>query len=175
MKNLGYEPRIIFAETFDPNDKNIPKIPMEFLIYPVDLNVNIYNKYDDTKYDRFIKEAKKIFGKYNKLYGECNPENKYLYFETNECDSKLNIEHAHGGYLCGTDGKWNKSDCIVSYCDKGFILNDNRTECFEDPCDSIKLNEITIKDENEMKLLNRIIYIYLQLKIKINHIHLFQI
>ena len=164
LRNMGYSPRITFTEAFDPNDKNTPKIPMEFLIYPVDLIVNIYNKYDDNKYDRFIKEAKKIFAKYNNLDGECNPKNKYLYYETNECDAQLNIEHAHGGYICGSDGKWNKNECIASYCDKGFILNDNRTECIEDPCDSIKLNEITIKEEKEAKY-----------KIEPNNIYIFTI
>ena len=164
LRNLGYYAGITFVETFDPNDKNIPRIPMEFLIYPVDLTVNIYNKYNDNKYDRFIKEAKKIFDKYNKLDGNCNPDNKYLYYETNECDAKLKIEHAHGGYICGSDGKWNTSECIAAYCDKGFILNDNKTECFEDPCESIKLNEITIKDEVETKY-----------KIEPNNIYIFTI
>ena len=49
----------------------------------------IYQVYDDRIYNRFIKEAKIIFKKYNDN-GECNPDNKYLYFETINCDSKIN-------------------------------------------------------------------------------------
>ena len=150
--NLGISSRITFTEVIDPNDKNNPKIPMEFQIYPIDTYVEIYKPFSDDLYERFIKEAKKVFEKYNTLDGgECNPDNKYLYFETSDCDSKLNINHAHGGYICGSDGKWDKNNCIASYCDPGFILNNERTECIKDPCDEITLNEIIIKKETELK------------------------
>ena len=152
LNKLGFSPSMTAGEFFDFNEQGNPKIPMEFLIYPVDTIVNIYKKYKDEYYDRFVKEAKKIFDKYNNLdEGECNPNNKYLFFETKDCDSILNIEHTHGGYLCGSDGKWNKTNCIASYCDEGYILNDQRTQCIKNPCDSIKLNEISIKEENETK------------------------
>ena len=152
LKNLGISSKITFTEAIDPNDNNIPKIPMEFQIYPIDTYAEIYKPFKDDLYERFIKEAKKIFDKYNSLdEGECNPNNKYLYFETNDCDTKLNINHAHGGYICGSDGKWDKNKCIASYCDPGFILNNERTECIQDPCDQITLNEIIIKEEIELK------------------------
>ena len=148
LKELGFSSYITFGEFFDPNDKEIPKTPMEFLIYPVDEISTIYQEYDDRIYNRFIEEAKIIFKKYNDN-GECNPDNKYLYFETSDCDSKINISRAHGGYICGADGKWDKNKCIAAYCDDGYYLNDNRTECIKDPCDNIKLNEITINEEKE--------------------------
>ena len=144
LANLGYTSGITYDEEYSPYDKNSPQIPEEFLIYPVDEVSKIYQKYDDSIYDRFINEAQRIFNKYNDLEnGECNPDNKILYYETDECDSKLNIEKAHGGYLCGADGKWDKNTCIASYCDQGYILNDERTECIVDPCEEIKRNMIT--------------------------------
>ena len=152
LKSLGITSRITFTEAIDPNDKSEPKIPMEFQIYPIDTMVDIYKPFSDDLYERFIKEAKKVFDKYNNLdEGECNPDNKYLYYETNECDLILNISHAHGGYLCGPNGTWNRNNCIASYCDPGYILNDERTECIKDPCDEITLNKITIKEEKELK------------------------
>lgn len=152
LQNLGFNSRLTFSEEFDPNDKNEPKIPMEFLIYPVDEVSNIFVRYNDDKYERFIKEAKKIFDKYNDLEnGSCNPNNEFLFYETKDCDTKLNIDKAHGGYLCGNNGKWNKSNCIATYCDKGFILNDERNKCIEDPCEKIKLNSITIKGDNNLE------------------------
>ena len=36
---------------------------------------------------------------------ECNPDNDLLYLEAEECDSKLNILHGHGGYICNKEGK----------------------------------------------------------------------
>ena len=146
LANLGYNFQITYAEEFSPNNKNKNEAPEEFLIYPVDEISNIYKPYRDEIYDRFIKEAKDIMEKYNKIDGECNPDNKYLYFETDECDNI--IEKGHGGYLCGTDGKWNTSNCIISYCDDGYILSDNRTQCFKNPCLNIEILEIEINDEN---------------------------
>ena len=69
-----------------------------------------------------------------------------MYFESNECDNI--IEKGHGGYLCGTNGKWNTSNCIISYCDEGYILSDNRTQCVKDPCENIKIETIVLGDEN---------------------------
>ena len=121
---------------------------MEFLIYPVDEISTIYKSYNDIRYNRFINEAKRIFTKYEE---ECNPDNKFLYKETSDCDLKINISKAHGGYICGEDGKWDTNQCIAAYCDDGYYLNEDRTECIKNPCDNIILNEIIIKEEKEKK------------------------
>jgi hypothetical protein len=132
-------------EQFDPNDYNKePKIPMEFKIYPVDEVSNIIVPFTDELYDKFINESKTIFDKYNKDE-KCNIENKFLFYETDKCDEQLNIEKAHGGYTCGNDGKWNKTHCIPAYCDIGYELNNERTECIKDPCQSINLQTRQIK------------------------------
>ena len=146
LKKLGFKVRITFSEQFDPNDKGNPKTPMEFLIYPVDEISTIYKAYNDNIYQRFMDEAKRIFTKYE---NECNTANKFLYKETEECDSKISIPKAHGGYICGEDGKWDTNQCIAAYCDDGYYLNDDRTECIRNPCDDIQLNEIIINEENE--------------------------
>ena len=152
LEKLGFNPYITYTEKFDSNDKSSPKIPMEFKIYPVDEIADIYVQYEDSKYNRFIEEAKRIFNKYNNLGNEeCNPDNKFLFYETDECDSKLKIDKAHGGYLCGNNGKWNTSNCIAAYCDQGYILNDDRTECIRDPCQDITLNEIIINETKDIE------------------------
>ena len=152
LKKLGFQSRITFVELFDPNDKENPKIPMEFKKYPVDEISSIYVGYDDELYNRFISEAQRIFQKYNE-HEECNPDNKYLYYETEECDSKINIKRAHGGYICGSDGKWDKNNCIAAYCDEGYYLNNERTECIQNPCDDITLNEIKINMEKKTEFI----------------------
>ena len=152
LKNLGFNVKVTIDEHFDPNDLEDTRVPTEFKIYPIDKVSNIYLPFSDNLYERFIGQARNIFEKYNNLEnGECNKDNKYLYYETEECDKILNIENGHGGYICGSDGKWNKSQCIATYCDVGFILNDERTKCIKDPCDSIKLTEISISDEKEQE------------------------
>ena len=115
LNKLGFNVRVTFGAKFDHNDKGNPKTPEEFLIYPVDYISPLYISYDDQLYQTFITVSKNIFDKYNDLEnGECNPDNKLLYYETSDCDSQLNIERAHGGYLCGKNGKWNKKKCIAS-------------------------------------------------------------
>ena len=44
----------------------------------------------------------------------------------------------HGGYECGSDGKWSKT-CIPSYCDNGYIYDKKTNKCIEDIC--LKKNE----------------------------------
>ena len=149
LLDLGFNAQVTNMEQFDPNDKDEVKTPMEFKIYPVDIISKISTEYDDEYYERFIYEAKSIFEDYNEN-NKCNPENKFLYYETIECDSKINIEHGHGGYLCGSDGTWDTSNCILAYCDVGYILNDEKNKCIEDPCESIISNNITLICEKEI-------------------------
>ena len=105
----------------------------------------------DNLYQIFINYAKMIFDQMNDLEnGECNPDNKLLYYETSDCDSKLNIEKAHGGYICGEDKKWDTNNCIASYCDIGYILNDDKTKCIPDPCENIILKEISINNDKDI-------------------------
>ena len=145
LRKLGFYLMLTDREQFDPNDYNKePKIPMEFKIYPVDEVSNIIVPFTDELYDKFINESKTIFDKYNKDE-KCNIENKFLFYETDKCDEQLNIEKAHGGYTCGNDGKWNKTHCIPAYCDIGYELNNERTECIKDPCQSINLQTRQIK------------------------------
>ena len=56
---------LTIGEHFDPNDKEKPKTPMEFKVYPVDLLSKISTPYSDDLYDNFIKESKTIFESYN--------------------------------------------------------------------------------------------------------------
>ena len=149
LNDLGFAVGISFEALFDPNDKNLPKTPQEFLIFPIDELSGIHQKFNPWNVainEIFINESKRIFKKYNEN-GECNPDNKYLYYETSECDSIIKIDKAHGGYVCGTDGKWNKTNCIASYCDEGYILNHEKTECIKNPCDDIMMKEIVLNGE----------------------------
>ena len=160
LRNLGFFPRMTYKEYFSPYDRENPKIPFEFKIYPVDEISSIYKSYIDERYNRFIEEAKRIFKNYSE-YGACNPDNKLLYYETSDCDSQINVSNAHGGYICGDDGKWNKSNCIAAYCDDGYYLNEDKSECIQDPCQKIKLNEIIIREENKTDFIIRPNEIYI--------------
>ena len=144
LNNWGFMARITAGEQFDPNDQNEVKIPMEFRRYPVDELTDIHVKYKDEYYERFIETAEEIFNKYNEEM-KSNPDNDLLYYETDECDSKLNIEHGHGGYLCNENGEWNTEKCVLKYCDVGYILDIENNKCKEDPCEKIEIKNIALK------------------------------
>jgi hypothetical protein len=152
LKNLSFEVHIPYMEQFDPNDVENPKIPMEFKKYPVDELSDIHTKYIDEYYDRFIIAAEKIFDKYNE-HKECNPDNNLLYYETDDCNSKL-AEHGHGGYICNKSGKWDTNNCILKYCDIGYILDIKNKKCIKDPCENIEIIEEALTCDSNFTVFN---------------------
>ena len=142
LNELSFIVKVTAAEQFDPNDIEDPKVPMEFKRYPVDELSDIHVEYQDDYYNRFITEAKEIFKKYNKDM-ECNPNNTLLFYETAECDSKLE-EHGHGGYICNEDGEWDTNNCVLKYCDVGYVLDVINKKCIKDPCEYIEIFNMTL-------------------------------
>ena len=142
LNELSFIVKVTAAEQFDPNDIEDPKVPMEFKRYPVDELSDIHVEYQDDYYNRFITEAKEIFKKYNKDM-ECNPNNTLLFYETAECDSKLE-EHGHGGYICNEDGEWDTNNCVLKYCDVGYVLDVVNKKCIKDPCEYIEIFNMTL-------------------------------
>ena len=104
-------------------DKNNNDIPEEFTVNYIDERINLYNAYDDSLYDEFINEAKKIFNKYKT---QCNVNNKYMKLLNEEC--KFDDKHLHGGNTCGSDGKWSKT-CEPFYCDEDYYFDSNSKVC----------------------------------------------
>ena len=107
-------------------DKNNNDVPEEFIVNYIDERVNLYNAYDDNLYDDFINEAKKIFDKYKT---QCNINNKYMKLLNDEC--KFDNIHLHGGYTCGTDGKWSNT-CEPFYCDEGYYFDSISKICISE-------------------------------------------
>ena len=128
LENLGFRLFYSIRESFTYHE-NI-KYPMEFEKIPIDERANLYNKYDDSRYQEFIDEAKKIFNKYNNE--NCNSENKNILLLSEECDIALN-PNTHGGYECGDNNKWSDI-CVPLYCDIGYYFDIVKKECVEDPC-----------------------------------------
>jgi len=157
LKDSGFE--IIgttFFESFNYScfDKN--PTPREYLIHPVDERVNIYQNYDDSLYDKFISEAKRIFKKYNDDQ-YCNPDNLKLLYDPNnknECYAFENDSYAHGGYECDPQTKkWSKK-CKPYYCDIGYYFDTYQNICVKDKC-----SELEDKKDNNNTILLVIIVI----------------
>jgi hypothetical protein len=130
FKKLNFTLSYTIIEFF--SDIDYPKvlnIPLEFKINLIDERIDYYSQYDDEHYYDFVSESKKIYEKYN---FQCNNANKLLIYNANNCtfDKKL----LHGGFECGDDGKWNITKCVPSYCDNGYIFDNNKKECVKDVC-----------------------------------------
>ena len=128
IEDLGFSLYYTYKEYFDINYEGNPQIPLEFQIHEIDERFEFYKKYSDDYYNDFLEEAHYIFEKYKT---ECNPKNKRLLLITDECvfDNSM----MHGGYECGSDGKWSKT-CVPSYCDNGYIYDSKTNTCIEDIC-----------------------------------------
>lgn len=110
--------------------------PRDYLIHPVDERINIYKPYNDSLYNNFMEEAKRIFEKYNDNQ-ECNPNNLNLFYDPNnkkDCYIFENDPHAHGGYECDPETKkWSKI-CKPYYCDIGYFFDKYQNKCIKDIC-----------------------------------------
>ena len=119
---------------YDPRDLNETSTPLEYIITPVDEIAPIYEFLNADNYDKFIGVAKKILEKYKT---ECNPKNKNLILLDSECDKSFGNNYTHGGYECGSDGKWNKNKCVASTCELGFIYDHASKSCVVDYCSNM--------------------------------------
>lgn len=128
IEDLNFTLGYTYKEYFDMNYEGNPQIPLKFQIHEIDERFEFYQEYTDDYYNDFLEEAHYIFEKYKT---ECNPKNKKLIFIIDECTFDDSI--LHGGYECGSDGKWNKT-CVPSYCDNGYAYDKKTNKCIEEIC-----------------------------------------
>ena len=104
------------------------RIPQEYDVQIADKRVKLFTPYDDSMYQEFINEAIIELNSYQK---NCNPNHEMLVLFSDEC--KFKDSHMHGGFKCGEDSKWNKTDCKPVYCDSGYIYNKISNSCIKFP------------------------------------------
>ena len=119
-------------ETF--NDSYINKtneilIPREYQKVNIDYRSNIYGGFNDSRYNTFIKEGKKIIEYFK---DNCSPNNMNLIKINSSC--KFENKYTHGGNGCGNNQKWNYSNCSPSYCDEGYVFDNKNKKCIIDKC-----------------------------------------
>ena len=123
------------TEIFSDSYQGENPIPREYQFNPVNYRVDIYSKYSDELYDEFIKEGLEIHKKFNQE-NYCNSKNKKLIFhDNNNCNEIVGNNYAHGGFICGDNNKWDKTNCVSYYCDIGYSLNLFDGKC-EEECKS---------------------------------------
>ena len=144
LTECGFELKgITTYESFNYTFQASNPLPREFQIIEVDEKIDIYQAYDDSLYEDFIKEAKRIFKEYNEDK-KCNPKNDLLLYEpdNNECYNINGIPHAHGGYQCDKTTKTWSNICQPFYCDIGYFYDTYQKKCIEDICTEPKKKSI---------------------------------
>ena len=106
-------------------------IPQEFDVQIADKRVELFKPYDDSYYQEFINVA---INELNLYQDNCNPNHEMLVLFSDEC--KFENKKMHGGYRCGKDSKWNKTNCIPVYCDSGLIYNKISNSCIKYPIEN---------------------------------------
>ena len=119
-------------------------IPQEYDVQIVDKRVKLFTSYNDNIYKEFIKEA---INELNWYKDNCNPNNKMLVMFSDEC--KFENNQMHGGFRCGKDSKWNKTDCIPVYCDSGYFYNKISNSCIKYPIEKEDHNETDSDNTDE--------------------------
>ena len=62
---------------------------------------------------------------------KCNSKNDILFLDDDKCSIIDGNIYAHGGYKCGSDNKWNTSDCEPNYCDLGYYFDQIQKKCIK--------------------------------------------
>ena len=131
LEELGFRIYGIMTKEFFEDSYNVNPIPREYTFNPVDYRVNIYSSYSDDIYESFIKEAKLVHKKFNEE-NYCNPKNERLLLYDSQCNKTIDNKVVHGGYKCGKDSKWNKTQCEYYFCDIGYYYDHNQKKCIKE-------------------------------------------
>ena len=121
--------QITSKEVFNDLYQKGNPIPREYQLNPVDDRVDIYSKYSDELYEKFINEGKNIHKKFNEQ-NYCNSKNKKLIFHDDKCSNSY--KGTHGGYICGDNNYWDKSKCVNYYCDIDYYYDLYQKKCLPD-------------------------------------------
>ena len=108
LNDLGYTILgVTTGEFYDDYYQKENPIPMEYTLDEVDYRVDIYSRYSDDIYDKFIKEGLEIHNLFNNG-SYCNSKNDRLHLHDNKCFIIEGDMHLHGGYKCNNESKWDE-------------------------------------------------------------------
>ena len=147
--NDKYNVKMQFAYLQSFYDYSSPStFPLEYEITPVDEKIPLYENFNESlNLDAFVNFGKNFIEKYKT---KCNPKNKKLYLLDEKC--QFSDKHMHGGHLCGTDGIWNLSECVPTYCDINYIFNHTSQKCVFNYCSIPPYNALIIIENTAFSL-----------------------
>lgn len=145
-EKYGIKMQFAHAQSFYDYNSSF-SFPLEYEITPVDEKMPLFENFNESNLDKFVDYGKNIINKYKT---QCNSSNKKLYLLEEKCH--FEDKHMHGGYICGTDGKWNKSKCVPTYCDINYFFDHVNQKCVFNYCSIPPYNVINIIENSALAL-----------------------
>ena len=162
------------GESYDDFYQKPNPIPREYTLEPVDYRVDIYSRYSDDLYEKFIKEGLEV----HKLFNNgsyCNAKNDKLLLHDEKCKTIKGDEYAHGGFKCNNESRWDKGQCEAYYCDIGYYYDHFEGKCKKE-CTFEENKKVFIIHEKEYNKEFKIGYnITFQFKIFYNENHYYSL
>jgi len=119
-----------FFETYNISTSMDEKIPGDFEILRIDKHMGFYKPLTFTV-DEMVPYLKAV---HEEFQTKCNPANHHLLFVDKKCRVK-DPNALDSGYPCGADGTWDKSQCLISTCKPGYVVDFEHNKCIPNSCD----------------------------------------
>jgi len=127
---LGLTVHATFLESYNISEKMKEIIPGDYDILRIDKHSG-YNKNINPVFSDLLKHTTQV---YEEFKTKCNPVNKRLLLVSDKCESK-DKNALYSGYVCGSNGEWDKETCKISSCKPGYIVDFDKDKCVPNPCD----------------------------------------
>ena len=133
LNDLGFTIMgVTCGESYDDFYQKGNPIPREYNLDPVDYRVDIYSRYSDDIYEKFIKEGLEVHNLFNNG-SYCNSKNDKLLLHDENCHIIKGDQYAHGGYKCNKEtSKWDREKCEPYYCDIGYYYDHFNNKCMKE-------------------------------------------
>jgi len=119
-----------FSESFNFSKNMKEVIPTDYDILRIDKHCG-YLKNRQPVFSDLLKKTTEV---YEEFKTKCNPANKRLLYVTDECSSS-DKNALYSGYMCGSNGEWDKKKCRISGCKPGYVVDFDNDKCVPNPCD----------------------------------------
>jgi len=126
----GVDVRSTFLESYNVSANMDEIIPADYDILRIDKHCGYYENFDPNTTE-LLQHIKAV---YEEFKTKCNPANKRLFLVNENCTSK-DPNALFSGYVCGSNGEWDKKTCKISSCKPGYTVDFDNNKCVRNPCD----------------------------------------
>jgi len=129
----GLKFRTVAVESYDPYDPN-DYIPDDYKILNIDKHTGYYKRFSLGSTSDIPELLRYTSALHEEFKTKCNSSNTRLRLISEDCESDDPYAVA-SGYVCGSNGEWDKSSCKTVFCQDGYIVDFATDKCVPNTCD----------------------------------------